>query len=301
MKNGNWTSRLETGVSELDTDNRSLLDLVRRVKAKSDEAPLSELKSALLAFHAEMTSHFEREERLMAECNYQAVADHREEHRKLAAEVQEQLTALEACEARVAAIGHFMHNWIVGHIADMDGQLGKAIVTQSGTTDRRQDSGEEFDIFEERRLGNLGSVRWTSGLAVGVDSIDADHRIMIELLNEIIGARQLTDRARLATLLERFGDETARHFRSEEALMAHFGAEHTSAHIEEHRQLLDEFAQQVDDWRADRISAELLCRFMYRWILRHIQTADIPLGMAIRRNDPGCFASPPSADQAQVS
>lgn len=301
MKNGNWTSRLETGVSQLDTDNRSLLDLVRRVKAKSDEAPLDELKSALLAFHAEMAGHFEREERLMAECGYEGVDKHQEEHRRLVAEVQEQVAALEACEARVAAIGRFMHNWIVEHIADMDGQLGKAIVTQSGTTDRRQDSGEEFDIFEERRLGNLGSIRWTSALAVGVESIDADHRIMIELLNDIIGARDLADRARLATLLERFGDETARHFRSEEALMTSLGTQQTSAHIAEHRNLLDEFAQQVDDWRADRISAELLCRFMYRWILRHIQTADIPLGMVIRQSDPGRFTSPASPDYPQAS
>lgn len=298
MKNSNWTSQLETGVSELDLDNRSLLDLVNRVKEASDETNLADLKSALLDFQAEMIAHFEREERLMTECNYDAAADHRREHQQLAKEIREQIESLDACQERVASIGRFMHNWIVQHIADKDSLFGKAIISQTGTTDRRQDSAEEFDIFEERRMGHLEAIRWTSEIAVGIESIDSDHRSMIALLNQIVAARRSSDRAYLATLLEQFGNETTRHFKSEEALITRFDTEHATRHMDEHRNLMDEYAQQVDDWRENRISAELLCRFMYRWILRHISESDIPLGEAIYRKNPDGFlslASPPDS------
>ena len=43
------------------------------------------------------------------------------------------------------------------------------------------------------------------------------------------------------------------------------------------------FQKNADDWRSDRISAELLCRFIYRWMLNHIAASDIPLGAALCR------------------
>ncbi len=298
MKNSNWTSQLETGVSELDLDNRSLLDLVNRVKDASDETNLAGLKSALFDFQAEMIAHFEREERLIPECNDEAAKDHQGEHQQLAEEIREQIQGLEACEDNVASIGRFMHNWIVQHFGNKDTLFGKAIIAQNGTTDRRLDSSEEFDIFEERRLGNLETIRWTSKIAVGIESIDSDHRAMIALLNQVVAARRSSDHPYLATLLEQFGNETTRHFKNEEALMTRFDLEHAARHMDEHRNLLDEYAQQVDDWRENRISAETLCRFMYRWMLRHISESDIPLGKAIFLKNPDGFvslASPPES------
>ena len=86
-----------------------------------------------------------------------------------------------------------------------------------------------------------------------------------------------------ATQIEHFGNATESHFREEEAMMSSIDFEQNSTHREEHQRLLDEFSDLVDDWRSDRISAELLCRFIYRWMLNHIAASDIPLGAAINR------------------
>ena len=132
-------------------------------------------------------------------------------------------------------------------------------------------------------MNNLETIRWPADVSTGIEAIDAHYPAMIELLNQIIAARKSSDRAGLATLIERFGNAIESHFREEETMMSEIEFEHGSTHRDEHRRLLDEFSDLVDDWRSDRISAELLCRFIYRWMLNHIAATDIPLGAALCR------------------
>lgn len=283
MKTNSWTSTLETGISALDLDNQLLLGLIDRVVAASAGASPDGLKSSLLDLQAETIAHFEREERLMAECKYEAAAQHAADHRQLLAEIQHQINDLEAGKANVSYIGRFMHDWLLEHIVSKDSLFGKAILTHSGTTDRRLRPDEEVDIFEERRLGKLEAILWTPELAVGNEAIDDGHRALCARLNAILAARKSVVRERLAQLLEQLGNETAAHFRREEQLMASFKYQHAATHLDEHRKILDEFSHLVDDWRDRHISTELLCRFLYRWLLRHIAGSDIPLCEAMSR------------------
>lgn len=275
-----WIAELETGISALDLDHKTLLDLVNRVIVASNEPDLAELKSSLLDLQAELIAHFEREENLMAECIYEAATQHQEEHQQLAGEIQEQINDLAAGKGNVTFVARFMRNWLLQHIVTRDAHFGKALLTQRGTTDRRQTADDGIDIFEERRLGRMEAIQWTPALELGIEAIDANHRAMIDTLNAILAVRQSDDKANLAALLEQLGNETAADFQTEEALMLQLSVENLAAHKEEHRQLLDEFANQVDDWRENRVSAELLCRFMHHWLIRHIAALDIPLAMA---------------------
>ena len=283
MKLSNWTSELETGLTALDSDHKRLLAVSNQVKLASASADLSELKSVLLAMKAEMAAHFAREEALMNECKYDAAEEHRDEHLRLLGEVQGKIETLEAFEHGFSDFGEFIHQWIFQHIAGKDSLFGRAVVAQVGTTDRRRENDENFDAFEERRLNNLEAIRWPSGVSTGIEAIDNHYPAMIDLLNQIIAARKSSDRESLAVLIERFGNATEAHFREEEAMMSAIDFEHNTTHREEHRRLLEEFSDLVDDWRSDRISAELLCRFIYRWMLNHIAASDVPLGAAISR------------------
>jgi len=281
MKPGSWTSELETGLSALDSDHKQLLAKTSRLKQASIDVDLSEFKSALLDLKTETVAHFTREEALMRDCKYEGAEEHLTEHERLLAEIQERIDELEAFETGVAAFGGFIHQWMFQHIAGKDTLFGRAVITQVGTTDRRHEDDENFDAFEERRMNNLEAIRWPADVATGVESIDTHYPKMIDLLNRIIVARKSSDRHLLASLIEQFGNATESHFREEEAMMSAIDFEHDSTHREEHRALLDEFSDLVDDWRSDRISAELLCRFIYRWMLNHIAASDIPLGAAL--------------------
>lgn len=138
---------------------------------------------------------------------------------------------------------------------------------------------DQFGKFEERRWR---PIVWTPSLEVGVEVIDNGHRELIELYNAIREASQLKDRAWTGVLLERLGNATALHFDEEEMLMSGINYAQATHHKEEHRKLLDEFAHQVDEWRDRHNSAELLCRFLYAWLLRHVAALDAKLARAIK-------------------
>lgn len=281
MKKSGWTSAFETGISALDMDHQTLLGLINRVIAASEGSNQAGLKSSLLDLHDEMIAHFEREEQLMAECMYAAADQHQEEHQQLSDEIQDQIKDLDAGKANVSFIARFMRNWLIQHIVTKDAHFGNAVLAQDGTTDRRQTRADDIDIFGERRLGNLESIHWSPTLALGVEAIDANHHAMIDLLNAILLVRNTDDKTVLASLLQQFGNQTVLDFQIEEGFMLKLSVEDARKHREEHQKLLEEFANQVDDWRENRISAELLSRFMYRWLIRHIDALDVPLGQAI--------------------
>lgn len=136
-----------------------------------------------------------------------------------------------------------------------------------------------FGAFEERRWR---PIVWTPDLEVGVEVIDNGHRDLIELYNSVREASQLKDRAWTGVLLERLGNATAAHFEEEEMLMSGINYAQAADHKDEHRKLLDEFAHQVDEWRERHNSAELLCRFLYAWLLKHIAALDARLARAIK-------------------
>lgn len=293
LKNKSWTVELEAGLAALYLDNRSLLGMLDRVIEASETADPARLKPSLIDLQAELLARFEREAQLMRAFKYEFAAQHLAEHQQLSAEIQSMINDLDASAQGVAFVGRFMRNWLLQHIVGKDTLFAEALVTQNGTTDRRHAGvglsmdDDEIDLLEERRLENLKPILWTAKIAVGNEEIDEGHRAMFALFDAILSARKTAGKARLAALLEQLGDVTDAHFQSEEQLMSQFNYAHATAHKEEHRKALDEFAHQVDDWRDDRISAELLCRFMHRWLLRHIATLDIPLGEAIKRQTAG--------------
>jgi len=294
MYSTDLSARLGNDIARLYLDNQRLLGQIKRVIAASDAEDRAGLRAALLELLSETMARFEQEERLMSECQYEAAEAHQNEHQQLLIEIRHQIADLNAGKISVAHIGRFMHNWILQHIVSKDSQFVSAMLTQSGITDRRREALASADNnetapdlpdaarsdvakFEERRLENLAPIDWSSSMEIGVPAIDDDHRAIITLLGAIIEANKATDKARLAELLEHLGNATAEHFRVEEELMSQLDKALFEAHKAEHSSLLDEYANQVDEFRKNNTSAEFLCRFIHRWFVRHIENLDTAL------------------------
>lgn len=278
-----WKSGLETGLAELDDDHKQLLEKAGALIRAATQKPLGEMSTALHSFHAAAQAHFAREEGIMAQFKYDGADKHWQEHQQMLTDIRAKIAALDEFTRGLPAYGEHIHAWLNQHIMGQDILFGRAVHAQIGTTDRRRTESSELDAAQERRLDNLEAMLLPDNAVTGITTIDEDYPALIGLLNEIVEVDQATDRHHLGTLLERLGDSIASHFTKEEALMNGAANEPNEAHREEHVKLLDEFAQLVDDWESDRISAELLCRFMHRWLLRHIATADMPLGKALAR------------------
>lgn len=168
-----------------------------------------------------------------------------------------------------------------GELVDMteakaaaDGCATESDVVEDGLTTLMACEDEEN---EER------GIHWNPKLSVGIAEVDTQHQRMIGIYNLIVSIGITGERKKMAELLEELGNETFAHFQYEERLMLEAGYEHIREHKEEHARLLNELGEQVEDWRSGRIPASELARFMYRWLIRHIVTTDVPMGRALTR------------------
>ena len=81
-------------------------------------------------------------------------------------------------------------------------------------------------------------IHWTPDFAVGVSSLDTDHKVLISLINQLDDAiRAGEPQETLTRVLEALLDYTDYHFAREEALMHACGYPDVEAHIRTHNTL----------------------------------------------------------------
>lgn len=120
-------------------------------------------------------------------------------------------------------------------------------------------------------------IEWTDEISVGIQEIDEQHKILINLINDlyevmIAGRNQDKEVERIVGELAEY---TRVHFAVEESLFRIF----SYADYERHKKMHEELASQVMDIDEKiksgekRISSELLF-FLKRWITQHILSQD---------------------------
>ena len=123
----------------------------------------------------------------------------------------------------------------------------------------------------------LRFVEWNEAAAVGVEAIDAQHRRMAELINQLgEQLKAIEPPERLAITLEALLDFTREHFASEERLLETHATDQLERHRRAHRRLLDDLASLASG--VDQQSMALTMRYLQDWLFVHIEGADRPLG-----------------------
>ena len=126
----------------------------------------------------------------------------------------------------------------------------------------------------------MALLAWESKYSVGVQSIDKQHTVLFDILNELHSAMMQGQAQQAAgPLLQRLVDYTRNHFSSEEALMAKAQYAGLAQHKIKHQELL----KQVDEFvaRHKRREATLnvhLLTFLRDWLTQHIQCEDRDYG-----------------------
>ena len=125
----------------------------------------------------------------------------------------------------------------------------------------------------------MSLITWKDEFSLGIDSVDHEHRELIELINSLDVA--MRDDATHATVVETLGEIYARiaaHFALEEKIMrdAHYNG--YTAHKQDHETLLDELLEVIDsvdeDGGYDRAA---LSRDLDTWFSDHFRTHDARL------------------------
>jgi len=117
---------------------------------------------------------------------------------------------------------------------------------------------------------------WCDDYSVKVASIDAQHKKLVGMLNELHeGMTNGSGNERLGALLENLVGYTVQHFAYEEQLFALHKYPLSAAHTEEHQRLVTqvgEFKQKFDSGQAN-INMQLM-KFLKDWLIKHILGSD---------------------------
>ncbi len=147
----------------------------------------------------------------------------------------------------------------------------------------RHRAGTEFDpAVVEAFLTAMGMrasvtiIEWNDGMSVGVEDLDNDHRVLIDLINQLAGAESRQDRINLEAVLDELVDYTVFHFEKEEEYMERAGYPALTSHKRTHAALTGQvltIRRRVVEGGQPGLGDEVL-DFLSRWLREHILQAD---------------------------
>ena len=121
---------------------------------------------------------------------------------------------------------------------------------------------------------------WDDSFSVGVKEVDRQHRILVDMVNELnYEVKSGSDLYLLGRILQGMIDYTVSHFGYEEDLMERHGYEDLVAHKAKHQNLVGEvldFQRRVNA-NDDKVVDELLA-FLNNWLAKHIKGTDKKYG-----------------------
>lgn len=121
------------------------------------------------------------------------------------------------------------------------------------------------------------NIRWTEDLEIGIPVIDADHKVLVSLLNQVFDTfGDNEEKATLGSVLNSLVEYTEYHFSREEKLQEVAGYGNLEPHKERHRQLT---AQVLEIRRRfeqdpDSVHGEEVLEFLRTWLVDHIKGHD---------------------------
>ena len=109
---------------------------------------------------------------------------------------------------------------------------------------------------------------------LNLPEMDSQHGYLYSLFDRIESGREVTERERMATLLEEIERYVNFHFTSEEHLMRLYGVPGFAVHQSDHETAAAKLVQFMDDFEAGRLNPAALRIFLTGWLMEHSQTAD---------------------------
>jgi len=118
-----WTDDYSVGDGTVDNDHRGLFAAVNELEqAASADAGTDEVGRIIAYLIRYVNEHFQREERLMHDCSYPDISDHRDRHRGFSQKVYaiEQIYRVDPGGINLGKLVEFLRGWLVRHILGAD-------------------------------------------------------------------------------------------------------------------------------------------------------------------------------------
>ena len=125
-----WQTEFETGVREVDHEDRDLVDLINVLHRKIGSNAGKEVIGGFLGeVFAKISAHFALEETVMRKHRYDEYAAHKADHEKLLDDIRDIMDAHEsgAFVDYEEALGRAVRDWFVDHFKSKDARLHKML------------------------------------------------------------------------------------------------------------------------------------------------------------------------------
>lgn len=121
-------------------------------------------------------------------------------------------------------------------------------------------------------------IAWSEDLSTGNPATDAQHKYLIDIINELAEAIESGKAAqKLKTILNLLKYYTEWHFEREEKCMHRLQCPSADANIDAHKQFMETFAAFANEYESSGGAEEIAMR-MYKtlvaWLVDHIQKID---------------------------
>ncbi len=129
----------------------------------------------------------------------------------------------------------------------------------------------------------MSLIEWRPEFLIGLPKIDADHRRLIELINQLYN--ELQSGQHQATVVDFLGEvyaNTAKHFAHEEAVMRAHDYEGYMEHQADHQRLLDEVNEMMIDYQDGvQDDHDVIAKRLHDWFYNHFRDLDSLLHRAL--------------------
>ncbi len=120
----------------------------------------------------------------------------------------------------------------------------------------------------------MARIKWQQSFATGIDSIDAQHQQIIELINRLDISVDKQDREEMSEILKGLHDYIHTHFVYEEQLLEESGYKFVESHIRGHRRFVERLNSLTQRFEAGAYVSRELLDFLENWLIGHIAHED---------------------------
>ncbi|MDH5391757.1 MAG: bacteriohemerythrin [Gammaproteobacteria bacterium] len=130
--------------------------------------------------------------------------------------------------------------------------------------------------YLHEKMLNRQRIKWQDDMSIGLQLIDEDHKILINLINELQTATQYkVDNTKIDAIMQRLISYTKYHFDREEFLMRNNNYPDYRNHKKLHEQMIEKMAACMDKYKNDpEHTIDDTLNFLKPWLINHIKGND---------------------------
>jgi hemerythrin len=132
----------------------------------------------------------------------------------------------------------------------------------------------------------MQAIKWDESMSTGVDSLDSQHKQLINWLNELLEAMsEGRGRGEIDGLLKQLGGYAALHFGNEEQCFEDYRCPFAAQNLAAHKDFVATFQAFRDEFDRTGPTSQLVVRIeseLMRWLSNHIKRTDTQLKPCVR-------------------